>query len=416
VVGRSAILAAVIAMAHTGAARAQPGATAPDPLDDIRITFGPLTVGGLPAERDDRFSLRVQAGADARGDLAGAAAGGELGIGAELHRGTAECVRSIDLTGQVRGGAGDLPATQYSARAQACFAGWHILNELTLGADGNLLPPLSLSRGLRGLPLDRVTFGGGFAMLAVAMREGSFAIFPGHFEYEDLGQAPAGEPDAHFGNMQLQVAMFAVREAGESGGHIEFIDIGIREIESTALGPGAAAIEVAPLRIGGGLRGGWRIDGDVSLQVGQVRLDGDDASSRYLTLTTAGATAGIERRRADRVGTLRYRRAFAPAPREVILEDRVDASLAFARGAGRTGVRGFAAWTRAWTAPGGPQHRGLTGGGAIDWAHPLPHRSQLAVSAELARSYYAELGPAEPRPATGARLLVVLATELAGSR
>lgn len=406
-------------MACAGSARAQPGATPPhppDPLDDIRITFGPLTVGNLPVERDDRFSLRAQLGADARGDLAGGAAGGELGLAADLHRGTAECIRSIDLSAQVRGGAGEVPQTQYAARGQLCFAGWHILRELTLGADGNLLPPLSLGRGLRSLPLDRVTFGGGFAMLAVAMKEGSFEIAPGRFEWEDLGQGAPGEPDQHFGNVTVEMAMFALREAGEAGGHLELIDFVVREIDSTPLGPGATAIEVAPLRIGGGWRGGWRVDGDVSLQVGEVRLDGEGGHPRYLILTTAGGTAGIERRRPDHQGSLRYRRAFTPAPREVILEDRVDASLSILRGPASLGVRGFAAWTRAWTAPDGPQHRGLTGGGAVDWTRALPHRSQLAVSAELARSYYAELGPAEPRPTAGARLLVVLATELAGSR
>jgi hypothetical protein len=111
----------------------------------------------------------------------------------------------------------------------------------------------------------------------------------------------------------------------------------------------------------------------------------------------------------------RYRRGFTPATREIILEDRVDASLSLPRGPSTLGLRSFAAWTQAWAAPDGPQHRGLTGGAAVDWTRTLPRRTQLAVSAELARSYYAHLGPEEPVPATGARVLVVLATQLAGS-
>ena len=79
-------------------------------------------------------------------------------------------------------------------------------------------------------------------------------------------------------------------------------------------------------------------------------------------------------------------------------------------------MRGFAAWTRAWNDAGGRQHRALTGGGGLDWSRVLPRRSRLAVSAELARSYYAEPGSGDPRPAAAARLIAVLATELAHSR
>jgi hypothetical protein len=136
----------------------------------------------------------------------------------------------------------------------------------------------------------------------------------------------------------------------------------------------------------------------------------------YLTVTTAGGRLGVEHRGPDHLAAVHYRRGFTPATREIILEDRIDATLSLPRGSSTLGLRSFAAWTQAWAAPGGPQHQGLTGGAAVDWTRALPRRTQLALSAELARSYYAHLGPEEPVPSTGARVLVVLATQLAGSR
>lgn len=195
----------------------------------------------------------------------------------------------------------------------------------------------------------------------------------------------------------LQVLAWSIRAAGPAV-----------PAEGGGMYLSAMAQEVSPLKLvrtSAGALGPFVVEADLAVGLAYGELTdppaGDVTAPTDAQMSTVRyrdydlyADATLRATRGDDTLSLRLRRAFEPTyTDELLLDTRVEASWQRIRGKHAVVAGAFAAVTQRMDR-GGPIDRTPSGGVRGAYAYRLPARMQLALAAELARSFYATLDDA----------------------
>lgn len=363
-----------------------------------------------------------------------AAASVDAAAGAELVYEAAGC-RFVVVGGQARvssaGGAAALSGEQW---LDLCvWKSWLLSFELGHHLELGVRPGLAAPRNLRRRAFSRETIHFTYKMIDVPVPEHDFRILFGAVTprigvlWQD-DAAAAGHQQVSavvdfdtFRWIRARTAPFADAELS-----VDVLKVRIQEIDNVRY---ALAVELVPLRLAGVRLGtpavvldaeaGW---GQATLGMSSNPANPTDLMATTITLRRVDAMTGrLAVRGGNRAltGGVGFARTLYPTVSdEVALEDRLSASVDVPLDGARAtlGVRLFGARTMVW-AETGPVATDLTGGGAVEAGLDLGHSLRFTGSAEIARSFYANLdGDLAPRSELGVRALGVLSARFGGTR
>lgn len=368
-----------------------------------------------------QFRWDLYAQLTAAGEHRGGAGGGvaDVGVGGEIAIDNAACPIVV-VGGQARvhrsDGERGLSAEQW---ASVCLMGgaWVPTVQLRHHLELDVRPAFSAAPTLRRRRFTRETIGFDIVEFRFPLPELGGVFEFAHldlgvsFVVQDLGEERPGGLEAE---VDMAMIRWVAPRATGPGLEVDVFGFHVREHMRDADGEyDTFVMELSPLRLRGiHLGNEVYLDADVAWAHGSVSEADTVGSLPLRRFDTVSADVAVERSHGPLSTSIGYRRQLAPTvDTDLILDDRISASLSLARGRADYAVSGFGARTQLFPAEGGVMPPELTGGAELSAGLDLGKGVRLGASAELARTYYARIsGDSRPRAELGARFVGMLSS------